>query len=179
MRKINKKKVIILAIIIVLIIIVTVMLITKTNVKVKTKLFDLTENEPLKQSYARNQTHYINDIMPISNISKEEYKNFLENPHNYVVYSLRCNVENKSNKEIKAQYEINKDNMWIDTVTMSNANDTINSNSEINKSISILVKLDGKSKETIEKEIKNMIIKVHIYNSKNEQKEITTINSKF
>ena len=75
--------------------------------------------------------------------------------------------------------EINKDNMWIDTVTMSNANDTINSNSEINKSISILVKLDGKSKETVENEIKNITIKVHIYNSKNEQKEITTINSKF
>ncbi len=179
MKKINKKKVMMLAIIIVLIIIVIGLLMTKTNVKVDAKLFDLTENEPLKQSYVRNQTHYINDIMPTSNISEEEYKNFLENPDNYVVYSLRCNVENKSNKEIKAQYEINKDNMWIDTVTMSNANDTINSNSEINKSISILVKLDGKSKETVENEIKNITIKVHIYNSKNEQKEITTINSKF
>lgn len=179
MRKINKKKVIMLAIIVLLIIIVIGLLITKTNVKVKTELFDLTENEPLKQSYTRSQTHFINDIMPTSNITEQEYKEFLENPDNYIVYSLRCNIKNESNKEIKAKYEINKDNMWIDTVTMSNANDTINSNSEINKSISILVKLDGKSKEIIEKEIKNMIIKVHIYNSKNEQKEITTINAKF
>ncbi len=47
--------------------------------------------------------------------------------------------------------------MWIDTITMANANDTIDANSEINKSISVLVKLDGKDKEQIEKEIKDII----------------------
>lgn len=179
MKQLNKKKIIISSIIALIVIILIIILLINAKMSIKTHLFDLTENEPLKQAYAKNQSHFVNDIVPSSKMTEEQYKDFLENPDNYIVYSFRCKVENDSKKNLKAIYEINKDNMWIDTITMANANDTINANSEINKSISVLVKVDGKSKEEIEKEIKDIIVKVHIYNADNDKKEIKSVNAKF
>lgn len=180
MKQLNKKKVIITSSITLIVIILVIILLVNTKIGIKTQLFDLTENEPLKQAYVKNQPHFINDILPNSKMSEEQYKDFLENPDDYIVYSLRCKIENNSNKELTAQYEIDKENMWIDTVTMANTNDTIQPNSEINKNISILVKLNGKNKEQSKTEIKDIILKIHIYNSKNDnQKEIKTISAKF
>ena len=69
MKKINKTKIICLIVALIVIALILV-IIFSLNVNVKTRLFDLTENEPLKQSYARNQEHFINDIMPSSNIKQ-------------------------------------------------------------------------------------------------------------
>lgn len=178
MKQLNKKKVIISSIALIVIILIIILLVNM-KISIKTQLFDLTENEPLKQSYVKNQPHFINDIVPSSKMTEEQYKNFLENPDDYIVYSFRCKIKNNNRKNIKAIYEINREDMWIDTVTMANANDTIDANSEINKSISVLVKLDGRSKEQIEKEIKNIIVKVHIYNADNDKKEIKSVDVKF
>lgn len=179
MKQLNKNKVIISSTIALIVIILIITLLINTKISIKTQLFDLTENEPLKQAYVKNQPHFIKDIVPNSKMTEEQYKDFLENSDNYIVYSFRCKVENDSKKNLKAVYEINKDNMWIDTITMANANDTIDANSEINKSISALVKLDGKSKEEVENEIKDMIVKVHIYKADNDKKEIKSVNAKF
>lgn len=179
MKKLNKKKILIIGVILLAVIILTIFLILMLGVNVKTQLFDLTENEPLKQTYARSQTHFKNDIMPGAGISEEEYQDFLDNPDDYVVYSLRCQVENKSNKTIKATYTLNENDMWIDTTTMANSNNEISPNSKINKNISILVKLDGKSKEDIKQRIEKNEITVHIFNTQNEQKELKKVNAKF
>lgn len=176
MKKINKTKIICL---IVAIIVIALILVIIFSLNVKTQLFDLTENEPLKQSYARNQEHFINDIMPNSNITEEEYNEFLNNPDNYVVYTLRCQIENNSNKNLIAKYTIEEENIWIDTTTMANTNNEINKNSKINKNISLLIKTEGKNEEEIKELLNNINIKVHLYNANNSEKEIKEITVKF
>lgn len=178
MKKINKTKIIYLIVALIVIALILV-IIFSLNVNVKTRLFDLTENEPLKQSYARNQEHFINDIMPSSNITQEEYYEFLNNPDNYVVYTLRCQIENNSNKNLIAKYIIDEENIWIDTTTMANTNKVINKNSKINKNISLLIKTEGKNEEEIKELLNNINIKVHLYNANDSEKEIKEITAKF
>lgn len=178
MNKLNKNKTILVIVIILCISIITIIS-AITKLDVKTQLFDLTENEPLKQSYIRNEEHFIEDIVPNSGMTEEQYKDFLENSDNYIVYSFRCNIENNSNKEFKAKMNLKNDNMWIDTVTMSNTDDKINKKSSINKSISILIKMNDKSKEEIKSEVEKINIEVHLFNVDNPEKEVKKLKSKF
>ncbi len=178
MDKLNKNKIIlVIAIILCTSIITIISAINKLNVK--TQLFDLTENEPLKQAYIRNEEHFKEDIVPNLGMTEEQYKDFFENPDNYIVYSFRCNIENNSNKEFKAKFYLKNDNMWIDTVTMANADDKINKKSSINKSISILIKMDKKSKKEIQSEVEKIKLDVHLFNINNAEKEVKKLNSKF
>lgn len=173
MEQLNKNKIIIAVVLLILLIIIFII----NNIPIDVKLFDLTENEPLKQVYARNQERFIEDIMPQSEMTNEQYNDFLSNLDNYIVYSLRCNIDNKSDKKIKLQYEFNQENMWIDTVTMTNGNEEIDAKNNINKNISILIKMDGKTKEEIEKDLEKLEITIHIYNMEN--KEIKTLKAHF
>ena len=173
MEQLNKNKIIIAVVLLILLIIIFII----NNIPIDVKLFDLTENEPLKQVYARNQERFIEDIMPQSGMTNEQYNDFLSNLDNYIVYSLRCNIDNKSDKKIKLQYEFNQENMWIDTVTMTNGNEEIDAKNNINKNISILIKMDGKTKEEIEKDLEKLEITIHIYNMEN--KEIKTLKAHF
>ena len=173
MEQLNKNKIIIAVVLLILLIIIFII----NNIPIDVKLFDLTENEPLKQVYARNQERFIEDIMPQSEMTNEQYNDFLSNLDNYIVYSLRCNIDNKSDKKIKLQYEFNQENMWIDTVTMTNGNEEIDAKNNINKNIRILIKMDGKTKEEIEKDLEKLEITIHIYNMEN--KEIKTLKAHF
>ena len=67
--------------------------------------------------------------------------------------------------------------MWIDTVTMSNGNEEIDGKASINKNLSVLIKMDGKTKEEIEKELEKLEVTIHVYNMEN--KEIKTLKAKF
>ena len=175
----NKSRTIILSIAILLCILIIVIISKTTRIDVKTQLFDLTENEPLKQAYIRNKEHFIEDIVPNLGMTEEQYKDFFDNPDNYIVYSFRCNIENNSNKEFKAKFYLKNDNMWIDTVTMANADDKINKKSSINKSRSILIKMEKKSKKEIQSEVEKIKLDVHLFNINNAEKEVKKLNSKF
>ena len=174
MEQSNKNKIIVIAI---LLTIMLIIIFITNKIQIDVKLFDLTENEPLKQVYAKNQEHFIEDIMPQTGMTNEQYNDFLANLDNYIVYSLRCNIENKSDKKVRLQYEYNSSNMWIDTVTMSNGNEEIDGKASINKNLSVLIKMDGKTKEEIEKELEKLEVTIHVYNMEN--KEIKTIKAKF
>lgn len=178
MNKLNKNKIILAIAVLVAIVLITTRSIA-TRIDVKAQLFDLTENEPLKQAYIRNEAHFKEDIVPNLGMTEEQYKDFFENPDNYIVFSFRCNIENNSNKELKAKIYLKNENMWIDTATMTNTDDKINKKSSINKSISILIKMNEKSKEEIQSEVEKIKLDVYLFNTDNTEKEAKKLNSKF
>ncbi|MBP3800981.1 MAG: hypothetical protein J6I85_02965 [Clostridia bacterium] len=174
MEKINKKVIIFVIVVLMILLVLFIM----NDVKVDVRLFDLTENEPLKQVYARNQEHFIEDIMPQSGMSEEQYNDFLSNLDNYVVYSFRCKINNKSDKILKLKYDdLKQENIWIDTVTMADTNEEVKPSSEINKNVSVLIKVDGKTKEEIESMLEKIDLTIHFYDVNN--KELKMLNAKF